>query len=552
MIAIEPTGAAPPRRERAGRDTHLRSRARAGIAVFGAGLAGLVAWAAWCGRGIWFFIDEWVVITRYTAGEWLTPFNGHLSLVPIAAYRFFLSTGGYDAAPNRAFALLCYASAAVAVFVFARTRVDPLFAALAGLLVAWSSQAQLLIMFPLLFNFTLPAAALVFIWLLMERDRVRSDIGASLLLALALATSSVGLLAAFTVLVDLGLQRERRLRRWATFAPPIVLWSVWYVRYDRGRTGAGGTVRSVVSFAWHEFLATFVALGAESKIVGVAVFVAVVAVVGASITRWHTFDRRAAVIALSLFGFLLLTAIGRNAAGEKFHVAPVAPATDRFVWINGLIIICLVVHCLRSRGIPAVAFVAIAALVVGNAVLLAGRLSDYRTSTLANNRNIRTLLAAVDALGPRANPHRLLPLGFIPVPTADYQRLVRHYGSPTAGTSVDDLGDEATRRIADSWLVSDLDVRVLPGVGEACTAAPDPNARDGIQVRAPSTVEIRTGDDAASVFVRRLARRFSGPALASVPPHSTAVLQLDRDGSTLPWFVRAPHAVQIARCAPSR
>src|SRR5207248_3319132 len=140
-----------------------------------------------------FFIDEWSVITRYHDGHWLTPFNGHLSIVPIAFYRFMLSTAGYQFAPERIVALACYGAVAIAVYCFARPRVDPVVAAIAALLVAWSSQAQLLIMFPLLINFTIPIAILVVIWILLDRDEFRFDVTASVLLAFALATSSVAL-----------------------------------------------------------------------------------------------------------------------------------------------------------------------------------------------------------------------------------------------------------------------------------------------------------------------------------------------------------------------
>src|SRR5215467_1900822 len=102
MTATELSGAAPASARASHRPVSF-ALLHAGDGLFAAGLVALLAWAAWCGRGVWFFIDEWKVITRYHNGDWLEPFNGHLSLVPIATYRILLATVGYNFAPYRVF-----------------------------------------------------------------------------------------------------------------------------------------------------------------------------------------------------------------------------------------------------------------------------------------------------------------------------------------------------------------------------------------------------------------------------------------------------------------
>jgi len=507
-------------------------RVQVGDVFFGAGLAALLGWAAWCGRGVWFFIDEWSVITRYHDDHWLTPFNGHLSLVPIAFYRTMLSLFGYTFWPERYVALMCYAAVAIAVFWFARLRVSPLVAALAALLVAWSSQAQLLIMFPLLINFTIPIAVLVFIWILLDRNTFRADVLASVLLAFALATSSVALIGVVTIGLELALQRETRVRRWLTLVWPFALWLVWYGFYGAGHTGAGGSVGSVLSFAWHQFLATWVGLAAGWKPGGVLVFAGVAAVVVLAVVRWKTFDRRALVILLTFFGFLLLNAIGRNAAGKEFHVPPIAPDSERFVWVDGLIVVCLVVQCLRRQRVHVLGVLAGVVLLVGNAVALGRDLHDYHSNQLANARNVRTVLVGIDALGARADQTRDLPLGFIPVPTRAYQSLVRHYGSPVAGVSVDALGDERVRAQVDGWMIHDLGIHIAPGTGVGCRPL-----ADGAPVNAPATVAVQAGATPANVSVRRLAETFDAPALGNVTPGPPSAIEFPRDDSSLPWYV---------------
>jgi hypothetical protein len=514
------------------RRTDVLGRVQGGDVFFGAGLAALLGWAAWCGRGVWFFIDEWSVITRYHEGHWLTPFNGHLSIIPIAFYRTLLSLFGYTFWPERVVALACYAAVAIAVFWFARLRVAPLVAALAALLVAWSSQAQLLIMFPLLINFTIPIAVLVVIWILLDRDTFRADVLASVLLALALATSSVALVGVITIALELVLQRETQVRRWLTFAPPFLLWLLWYAFYGAGHTGAGGSVGSVLSFAWHQFLATWVGLAAGWKPGGVLVFAAVVGVVALSIARWKTFDRRALVILLTFFGFLALNAIGRNAAGKEFHVPAIAPDSERFVWVDALLVVCLVVQCVRRQRMHVLALLAAVVLLVGNAIVLGRDLRDYHSNAIANARNVRTVLIGIDALGSRADPTRELPLGFIPVPTRAYQSLVRHYGSPVAGVSVDALGDEPVRAQVDGWMIHDLGIHIAPGAPSGC----QPLA-DGAPVPAPATVAVQAATTPVNVFVRRLAETFDAPALGQVTPGAPGVVEFPKDNSALPWYV---------------
>lgn len=511
-----------------------------GDGLFGAGLVTLIAYALWAGRGVWFFIDEWNIITHYNNGHWLQPFNGHLSIVPIAIYRGLLATVGYDFVWNRVVAVLCYAAAAVAMYVFARRRVHSIVAAIAALGVAWSSQAQLMILFPFLLNFSVPVAATIFIWVLLDRDRASADVGASALMALALATSAVGLLAPMTVGADLLVRRERRLRRWLTFLPPVALWVAWYA-VDGRRSGAGGTVASVTSFASKELMYVFAGLCGGWVPGGVVLLIATVALVVVSIWRWKTFDHRAVAIAITLVGFVVLTAAGRNDVSSTFHVPAIPPDSDRYVWVGGALVIGLVVQCLRGRRIPTIAALAALGLLAGNAVVLAGRLHDYRATPVSNVKYVRTYLAAIDALGDRADPSRTLPLGILPVSTSAYLRLARHYGPAPGHPRLDQLGPESARLVADTWLVHDLDVRLSPTTIPPtvnCVAANDASAADGVAVRAPVSVVVYAGAQPSAVNVRRLANSFTAPSLGQVAAGATAVVRLPVDRATWPWHVR--------------
>ena len=529
-------------------------RPRAGDVVFGAVLLALLVLAAWDGRGTWIFIDEWKILTRYHDGHWLEPFNGHLSLVPVALYRGLLETVGYHYAWYRLVGLLCYAAVPTAVYVFARGRVSSIVAALAAILVGWSSQAALMIMFPLLLNFSVPMAAVVTIWILLDRDDPRADVVASILMAVALASSAVGVLAPITVGTDLIVRRERRWRRWLTFAPPVALWVAWYLAYDVGETGAGGSIAEIARFAGNEFLATFSGFVGEWTPGGVVLLVATGALVLTAAVRWHTFDRRGVTILVTLAGFVLLTATGRNSAGSKFHVAPIAPDSDRYLWVNGLLVICLVVHCLRGRRIPAVAIAAVAALAVANGVVLADRMNDYGVTGRGNVANLRTTFLAVDALGSRADPSRALPLGFIPVSTRDYLALVRHFGSPVEEVRGGRLGDPLPRTDADRWLIADLGIRLQQsdaGISDdRCTVVADATSDAGVAVRPPATLVVEAGAGPATVQLRRFAATYDAPPLGTVAPGARATLVLPADRSARRWHLRVDGPDGVVRRCP--
>lgn len=521
-----------------------------GDTLFGVGIAGLLAWAALCGRGVWFFIDEWVVITRYHGGGWLHPFNGHLSIVPIAIYRGLLTTVGYHFVWYRIVGLLCYGAAPCAVFWFARQRVHPVVAALAALAVAWSSQARLVIMFPLLLNFSLPMAAVIVTWILLDRTSIAADVAASAATALALATSAVGLLAPISVATYLLVHRKHLLRRVMTFMPPVALWTVWYLFYGLGKTGAGGSISTTAAFAGRELLAAFAGLAGGWTAGGVVLFVGTVGLLFLAIARWKTFDGTALTILATLVGFLVLTAVGRNDAGAKFHLPPIAADSDRYVWVDALLVICLIVHCLHGRRLPAVATLMAGALTLANAAILTDRLYHYREVPIDTARGYRTVLVAIDALGARADPSRNLPLGFLPVSTPDYLGLARHFRSPVAHVKIQELGSEQIRGEADRWMVHDLGIGLSAPVSGGLGCTPRVDRLAGIAAEPPVTFVIHAGAQPTMVSLRRLAQGYdASPPIGELAAGSTGALRIPRDHSTSPWYLRVvgPGA-KVSRC----
>ncbi len=298
-------------------------------------------------------------------------------------------------------------------------------------------------MFPLLSNFTIPVAALVMIWMLLEQDRRGCDIGASALVALALATSSVGLLTVMTVVAELVLRRERRWWRWAVFAPPIVLWGIWYLAYDAGHTGAGGTVGSVASFAYHQFLATFVGLAAGSQVGGAVVFCVTVTVITAAITRWRAFDRTAGIIRGDVRRLPAADAISgtppaRSSMSRRSPLTPSASSGSTASWCSACSCSASVAAGSTPSRSPACwssSWRTPPCSQTGWSTTGARPCPTGATPARHSSRSTRSEIAPI--------PTVRFPLGFIPVPTHGYQSLARHFGSPVAGVPPSQLGGRA-------------------------------------------------------------------------------------------------------------
>ncbi len=213
------------------------------------GLAVLVALALRFQRGFSFVVDEWDILAHYYDGHYLSPYNGHLSLVPVAIYQTLASTVGIDSyRMYGAVGIAVFLAIPVAFFVSHRRHVDERLVAVAALGIAWSWAAQHNLMYGFLMNFDIPLLMLVVSWPLIRRATLRADLWAVAALSIALASSSVGVVVAFAIGVELILARTP-LRRLVRFAPPVLAWALWWILRHEATKPASLAERA--SYAWH-------------------------------------------------------------------------------------------------------------------------------------------------------------------------------------------------------------------------------------------------------------------------------------------------------------
>ena len=507
----------------------------------------LLVVAAFAGRDLWFFSDDWNIYADYHDGNLLTPFNGHLSLVPAGVYRVLFHTAGMGSyLPYRLAGLAALAVLAFQVVRFAHVRLGelrrgrvPLGAILVTVAVSavlWNSAGKMNLLFPFLMNFTIPIAALLAIWWHLDRagedDRspLRHEVAASLWLVLALATSGLGLMTMAAVGVELAVSRAP-WRRWAVMAPGPLLWAVWYVGH-RDANEISTDLAAVVAYCARMFLGATTSMAGGIDVVGVLLALGVVAFFVLAGLRWRSLDARTLGALAAPATFIVFTAITR------LDIVPAIPPDElRYSWaVAAYLVLAVVVAARRTamfevrvpEGVWAGAVVVAVVVLVVGAVRLWDSMEAWNEQVATARPGLSSVLFATEAIGiERIDPDVVIPLSYVPVTTGGYLGAVADVGSPLADATAEDLGGALyNRQVADRLLVEQLGIEARPVPRSTCSVgegAP-PVGPDGEVLLQPGDVIelVHVGPDQPEVRLSRFAPVDDGLALA-VPPGSTVL-----------------------------
>ncbi len=507
----------------------------------------LLVVAAVAGRDLWFFSDDWNIYADYHDGNLLTPFNGHLSLVPAGIYRVLFHTAGMGSyLPYRLAGLAALAVLAFQVVRFAHVRLGelrrgrvPLGAILVTVAVSavlWNSAGKMNLLFPFLMNFTIPIAALLAIWWHLDRagedDRspLRHEVAASLWLVLALATSGLGLMTMAAVGVELAVSRAP-WRRWAVMAPGPVLWAVWYVGH-RDANEISTDLAAVAAYCARMFLGATTSIAGGIDVVGVLLALGVVAFFVLAGLRWRSLDARTLGALAAPATFIVFTAVTR------LDIVPAIPPDElRYSWaVAAYLVLAVVVAARRTamfevrvpEGVWAGAVVVAVVVLVVGAVRLWDSMEAWNEQVATARPGLSSVLFATEAIGiERIDPDVVIPLSYVPVTTGGYLGAVADVGSPLADATAEDLGGALyNRQVADRLLVEQLGIEARPVPRSTCSfgeGAP-PVGPDGEVLLQPGDVIelVHVGPDQPEVRLSRFAPVEDGLALA-VPPGSTVV-----------------------------
>lgn len=452
-------------------------------------------------RTLWFFSDDWNIISGWPSGGLLEPFNSHLSLVPIGVYQTLFHTVGLDDyTPYRVAGLAAYALLGWVTWRFARGHVGAVGGAIATAAVLWHSAGVTNLLFPFLMNFSIPVAALVAVWWHLDRDTVRHDAFAALWICLALATSGLGLMVAVAVGVELVwhavTRRSIPWQRWAFLAPGPVLWFVWYLAFGVDSPASGG-LRPIASYTARMLLGGVSGLVGGNRWLGAALAAFVTGLIVGAVVR-RAFDARIAGALAAPVAFAGLTAVSR------IGVVPAIPPDElRYQWTIGAFLVFAIVLLLVANGplTPptnvAVAVVASLAVIVG-AVQLADDGAAWVDTVEQAVPGVRAnLLVAemADAAGV-LDRDRALPVSYVKVTAGEYVDAVAKLGSPLTGFSADDFGGSVdSMTTAEQAFVDDFTLVVRPDGPESC-GEPRPLPAGPIEVHSGEVYRIVAGESA--------------------------------------------------------
>lgn len=415
------------------------------------------------GRRLWFFSDDWNILADYHDGGLLEPFNGHLSALPAGLYQLLFHTAGLGSyLPYRLCGLAALALLGFHVARYCLARVPSTVAVLAVAAVMWNSFGATNVMFPFLMNFSIPIAALVAIWWHLDRDSTGHDVAAGAWLAVALATSGLGVMTLAAVVVELAWRREP-VRRWLVFLPATSLWVIWWLGH-RDANDLSGDVPEVVRYFLQMLWGGTTALAAGSRPGGLVLAAGFVVLVLLAI-RSGSFGGRAAGALAAAATFAGLT------AWTRLDVVPSIPPDElRYGWTIGAYLVLAAVSMAparppgartagavepdaspsgRARGSwPAAALIVLAGLVLlAGAWKLLDGMRDWTDQVADAAPGLRSVLYATEAAGvERVDPDVVLPLSYVPVTTGAYLRAVADVGSPLAGARASQIGGRADQR----------------------------------------------------------------------------------------------------------
>jgi hypothetical protein len=446
-------------------------------------------------RGTTLWFDEWEwALDRRGGGldAFLKPHNGHFSLIPVALYKLLFATAGLsDYRPYRVMVVAGHLGCVALVFVYAKRRVGSYPALLAAALLLFLGPASQNILWPFQIAWQISLAAGLGCLLMLDRaDRV-GDVGACVLLGIALASSGLGPAVALGVAVDVLWGRGWR-RIWIV-AVPLAAYALWWIAYQdesflsrHNIVLAPGYVADAAAGAISSLagLTETAGLRPDTPLAwGRALAILVVVVLVWRLAATRPVPRRVVTLLTLVLSFWTLTA-------TRAQISP--PYSSRYLYVGAFFVLLLAVEMARGTRLPRGAAVllgaAVAAAILSNLAVLrntARFLQDQAQLAKAN-------LAAVE-IGRPVAPRDLVLTHFpqfpgIVIKVGPYLAAEKAIGSPAATPAQLARQPKAARRVADLTLIDIHRLRLQP-------------TRRGVRPGAPPTVEAAAG----GTVVRRAA-----------------------------------------------
>jgi hypothetical protein len=541
-------------------------------------------------RGTIFWADEWEwILSRRGGGldSLLQPHNQHFVLIPVLLYKLLFAVVGLRHYwPYRGLLVATELICVSLIFVYARRRVGGFYALLAASLIMFFGPAWQDILWPFQSAWILTVAAGVGALLALDRGGRTADVGACVLLGVALASGSPGLAIAAGLAVEVALRR-----RWKDLwivAVPILLYALWWLNYQQTSfnrhslvllprfvfNSAAGTVSALSGLAqvtpYNDSGGDFLSWGAP------LLLLALVAMVW-RLRLLRRIPPRVVTLGTILLAFWLLTGVGRAYVALGPLVLTLSGHESRYLYIGAVFVVLLVVELARHRASDAPAVAAVLAVMSAAATLsnlgplqdgagLIRNQTEYTKAELETMNLSRTIAAS-----------SYVSNGFIfgIVNAGGWFAAERALGSPALSTTGLAQQPGFARQAADSQLLKIQDPRLEtaapsaptgtnPPVIDAITAGsqhtvagcvrfrPDPFTPTGAVASLAVTVPrggllVRDVAGSAIVGLRRYFSEFS--TLGTIAGGGAAELQLKADLAPQPWHTQVTGTGSFTVCS---
>jgi hypothetical protein len=455
--------------------------------LLGLGLAAsgalLLAWQS----HLTFLVDDWdLLLARrgFNAHALFDPHANHLIVGPTLVYKAIQATFGMDSiVPYAAAAIVCFLASVLLLFTYLSRRVGDwiALAAVLPILVMGTAYEDLLTAFQI--NYFGAVAFGIGALLAIERRGRRDDLIACVSLVASLAFAEIALAFAAGVLVAIILQRGPLRRCWV-IAVPAVLYAVWYLIYEAGKSSDFSLHNVALSPAYvvdgfASSLGSLFGLGTPPVLGGDGGLpwgrtLLVAAITGATfwLLRPRTTLRISILIPLAAgLAFWLLTA-----ANYQVNRPPTA---SRYQYVGAVFVLLIASQVAagwrpRWRAVLVTFAVSIAAA-AGNFVTLRDGYHTLTTFSVTARGGLGGLEIAADRVSPDfvLTPQNSNLNYFSQVRAGPYLSATEKFGSPAYSESELAGATELARSAADKVLAAALPISLRPrGLQGASGGAP--------------------------------------------------------------------------------
>jgi hypothetical protein len=534
-----------------------------GVAMLAA--AGLILYL---NRGTVFYLDE---VDRFLSaptlgpGDVLEPHAGHLTATSNVVFKAILETFGADYLAFRVLGASVVLLSAGLFYALVKRRIGALPALAPTLVLLFLGSSWDMVVIPFGFNVIFSTAAGLAALLVLERGDRRGDLAACALLALSVATFSVGLAFLAGVAISVLLRPDRWRRAWI-FATPLVLYAAWF-GWSLSSTNAADTeakasnVLLVPNYVADSLAAATAAITGLSYDFASPLSVelgwgrplAVGAVVALALRT-----RRGGVPAL-LWVALTIALVHWTLGALVFEVETrQAPGETRYIYVGAISVLLLAVGAatpIRFSKLGLIAlFGACAVSLATNLAQLRDGAGPFRTGySIAVRAELAMLELARDHVRPGSQVD--FPEFNLSVPAERYLTAVDRYGSPAFPLPELERQGEGVRQRADQSLASLLDLRLEEAPAgrpaDGCRRVRSGTPAGPIELELPpggATFRAAEGGP-APVTVGRFADSASVD-LGRLSPGERATLEIPPDTSARSWRATVGGASSIQVCEP--